>query len=344
MADAPLHVALALVEQELAAEMPAHVRAFARAHAEGRTPPPAPLVARLASTLEIAEQALANEGLAERGLAIMRLVAPLAIESDPAVSAARAEPRSWPGLVALAEARDAASQARFECRAIDLLHRLHGSSAPPGEHDVAGPSIAGWADRDGAPLDTGAITDAWTAIAARLGVAGAVRVDRSRPDVQPRTFVVEPGREVIVIVPEIVASQAARFAVLHELGHAAAALVSPLGIPRAVDEAAASFIARLAEAPSWLPPRWTCPLGAAARTRRLAVAATLDDIERMLPALPHVPTASAAPPWALWHDPGAQAAYVAAETFAEQLRGELGPNPPRGQFARRLAAMGAKAA
>jgi hypothetical protein len=45
---------------------------------------------------------------------------------------------------------------------------------------------------------------------------------------------------------------------------------------------------------------------------------------------------SAKPPWALWHDPGAQSAYVAAEALADRLRSYLGPNPPRGQFVRAL--------
>ncbi len=337
----PIHEALALVERELAEEMPAHVRAFARAHAEGRTPPPAPLVARLASTLDLAREALDNEGLAERALAVLRVVAPVAIESDPIVSAARAEPPSWPGLVALARARDGIARAIFDCSAIELMHHVHGTSGATEDHDVAGPAIAAWHDRDGTPLDNAAILDAWNAIAMRLAVAGTVRIDRAseragHAAAHPRTFVVEPGREAIVVVPAAIASPAARFAVLHELGHAAAALVSPLGLARVVDEGAASFVARLAETPSWLPPRWTCSLGAAARARRVAIAATLDDIERLLPELPQIPSASAAPPWALWHDPGAQAAYVQAERVADRLRRDLGPNPPRGQFARAL--------
>jgi hypothetical protein len=44
----------------------------------------------------------------------------------------------------------------------------------------------------------------------------------------------------------------------------------------------------------------------------------------------------AAPPRALWHDPGAQAAYVAAEAIADRLQRDLGSNPPRGQLARVL--------
>jgi len=327
-------VALGLLEEELAAEMPAHMRAFARAHAEDRTPPPAPLVARLASSLDIVRAALVNEGLADRAVALLRLVAPFAIEDDPAVTAARAQPVSWPGLVALAEARDAASLGRFGMRSIELVHRLHGTHGPAAELDVPGPKVEGWQDK-GVVLDAIEIQDVWNAIAARLGITGAVRIDRSAV-ARPRTFVIEPRREVIVVVPAAVDTPAARFAVLHELGHAAVALVSNAGIPRVVDEAAAAYVARLAEPPSWLPPKWACDRATAARVRRTALAATLDDIERLLPALPHLPGKS--PPWALWHDPGAQAAYVGAETIAERLRGDLGGNPPRGQFARALAA------
>ncbi len=328
------HVVLELLENELAAELPSHMRAFARAHAEGRQPPSAPLVARLASTLETAREACTNDGLADRGLALLRLAAPIAIEDDPAVAAARAQPPSWQGLTVLARARDAAAQARFGMSASDLLHRWHGTPEPPGVHDAPGAPIDGWQDH-GPALDAATITDTWQAIAARLGLSGSVRIDRTAHG-RPRTFVIEPRVEVIVIVPAVIDTPAARFAVLHELGHAAAALALPAGIPRVVDEAAASFVARLAEPPSWLPPRWSTELAAVARRRRISIAAMLDDIERTLPELQQVP--GAAPPWALWHDPGSQAAYVAAELIAERMRQDLGPNPPRGQFARALIA------
>ncbi|MEO8840847.1 MAG: hypothetical protein ABI591_08700 [Kofleriaceae bacterium] len=335
MADPP-HVALGLLEDELAAELPSHMRAFARAHAEHRTPPPAPLVARLASTLETVLAALANEGLADRAVALLRLVAPFAIEDDPSVAAIRAQPPSWDGLVGLAAARDQASRARFGIPSIELVHRLHGTHLEVGldAPDGLSSAIAGWNDKT-QPLDAVEINDVWNSIATRLGLVGAVRIDRSAI-ARPRTFVIEPMREVIVVVPALIDSPAARFAVLHELGHAAAALVSPAGIPRVVDEAAASYVARLAEPPSWLPPRWASELAVAARLRRTALAAMLDDAECLLPALPQVP--GRAPPWALWHDPGAQAAYVLAETIAERLRSDLGGNPPRGQFARALTA------
>lgn len=301
--------------------------------------PPAPLIARLASTVEVAQEAARTAELAERGRALLRLVAPLAIEAAPRVVYARAAAPSWANLAVLAEARDVEAQDRFGCGAIELFHRLHGIGAPPdvlGAHriawlgDLRSPArpaalrpIAGWHDRDGEPLATAAISEIWERIAARLGVRGSVRVERAE---RPRTFVVEPGREVIVVVPHEVASPAARSEVLHELGHAAAALACAgpgVVLPRLVDEAAASAVARLAEGrsalrarlgelPGGLPPPWANPFAGAARIRRAALAALLDRLERRLPALPEPPP-SAQPPPALWHDPGAQAVYAIAE-------------------------------
>jgi len=327
-------MALDLLEAELAAELPAHMRAFARAHAAGRPPPPAPLLARLPSSLKTARNALAHELLADRGVALLRLLAPLVI--DVAVPAAR----SWETYRAFAAAREASARRLFARGAIELVHALHGGE--PGEVAAIPPHVAGWQDA-GAPVDDAAILDVWQAIASRHGIAGNVRIDRGGAAVVPRTFVVEPRTEVIVVVPAAIETPRARTQVLHELGHAAAALVLPAGIPRAVDEAAASYIARLAEPGSWLPARWTCEQAPAARARRRAIASVLDAIERAPADLDRVlaaqrPGVLTAPPVALWDDPGAQASYVAAETIADRLAHDLGQNPPRGQLARALAA------
>lgn len=341
-------VALDLLEGELAVELPPHMRAFARAHAEGRPPPAAPLLARLASTLKTARDACMHEFIADRGVALLRLVVPLVIEDDPAVTAARAAPATWENLAKLAAARDAASQARFGRPARTVLQRLYGLEdvaphIPDGrdsrEHMMAlGPPVDGWKVPD-APLESSGIFDAWQAIIARFGIAttGQLRIDRSRePKTHPRAFVVDPKHEVTIVVPEQVDTPAARFAVLHELGHAVVALTLPAGTPRVVDEAAASYIARFAEPPTWLPPRWASDLAPAARRRRLALATMLDEIERGLPTLADVPSTN--PPWSLWHDPFAQAAYVEAEHIADRLVNELGPKPPKGQLIRALQA------
>ncbi len=325
-------MALDLLEGELAAELPAHMRAFARAHAEGRTPPSAPLVARLASSLETARHACMHDLLYERGLALLRLVAPIMIEGDPRVVEARNEPPTWEGLARLAAARDAAARQRFGRGAIELAHVLHGVAAERVEMGAPGPAIEGWQVR-GTPIDHAAILDVWNALASRFDIAGQVRIDRA-DKAQPRAFVIEPKVEVVVVVPSVIDTPAARFAVLHELGHAIVALALPAGTPRVLDEAAASYIARLAEPPSWLPPRWPSELAGAARRRRTAIAVMLDEIERALPEVADVP--GPMPPWALWHDPGAQAAYVQAEVIADRLRSDLGPNPPRGQLVRAL--------
>jgi hypothetical protein len=159
-------------------------------------------------------------------------------------------------------------------------------------------------------IDRAEIEATWRELARRHGAEGRVAIVESAA--RPRAFIVEPGREVIVVIPARVATPAARFAVLHELGHALGGLLAPAALPRAVDEAVASYAARALEDPAH---PWSSPLAAAARTRRTAIAALLDEIERALPALGAPP--SLHPPRALWHDPGAQAAYVAAERIAD---------------------------
>jgi hypothetical protein len=334
-----------MLEGTLAVELPPHMRAFARAHAESRPSPPAPTLLSLSSTLETVGNACRFDVLLDRGIALLRLVAPIVIESDRRVAAIRAEPPSWAGLQRLARARDAVARTMFGLDAIELLHILHGTDGPaPASIDPIGPAIEGWNAKQPA-LDTNTISDTWQLVAARLGVTGSVRFDRAtrrrgtdgtEREAQPRTFVVEPKREVIVVVSNTIETPAARFAVLHELGHAFLALAMSPGVPRAVDEAAASYVARFMEPPTFLPPRWSSDVAEAARARRLALARTLDRVERALPALEDPP--GTVPPWALWHDPGAQAAYVEAEAMADRLRAELGPTPPRGQVLRALIA------
>lgn len=327
------------IEAELARELPPHLRAFARAHAHGVPAPPAPDVLHRPATLATARAALVHPVLADRGLALLGLAAPVAIESDPAVIAARSAPPTWEALAALAAARDAAALVRFGRRAIDLAHRLHGSAVdfagvsaevPAGEAAGLPPPIAGWFEPDGVAVDDRAVADAWEALRARHGVDGTVRFERAAR-ARPRAFVIDPRREVILVIPARIATPAERFAVLHELGHAALALALPAGIPRVVDEAAAAYVAGAIERDTCA---WYSPLAGAARARRRALARRLDEIERALPELPEIAARPAErPPWALWHDPGAQAAYVAAESLALAIDRAIGPSPAPGALA-----------
>jgi hypothetical protein len=122
----------------------------------------------------------------------------------------------------------------------------------------------------------------------------------------------------------------ARFAVLHELGHALANLVSPAGLPRALDEAVAAYAARLLELPE---TPWFSTYARAARARRSLLAHALDAIERGQGDR----ELAERPPWALWHDPGAQASYVEAEVIADRLWRTLGASPAPGALAHAIA-------
>ena len=72
-------LALDRLEAELARELPPHLRAFAAAHAAGTATPAAPSVLGRLATIETARRALAHPVLLERGLALLRLAAPLAL-------------------------------------------------------------------------------------------------------------------------------------------------------------------------------------------------------------------------------------------------------------------------
>ena len=346
-----IEVRLDRIEAELAIELPPHMRAFARAHAGGTAVPPAPEVVYRAATLATARAALVHPVLADRGLALLRIAAPTAIERAPGVAAARVAAPTWQALAALASAREVDARAQHGVGAIALMHLLHGSalsgdaiaaiagapaadpvgSEPP---TAVPPAIPGWFDGDGGALDDRALARRWDTLRAHHGVAGRVEFVRGR-GVRPRAFVVVPGREVIVVVPARIAAPDERFAVLHELGHAVAALAGPAGIPRVIDEAVAAYVARAIEDTD---DPWYSPLAAAARVRRRALAQRLARIERALPGLPDVPLISERPPWALWHDPGAQAAYVAAEAIADAIARALDTAPAPGVLANVIAA------
>lgn len=333
------------IEAELAGELPPHMRTFARAYRQGTAAPRAPDVLLRAFTLTTARAAVAHPVLADRGLALLRLVAPLAIEADAGVAAARAAPPSWAALTALAAARRAAARLRLGRDALEVLHRLHGAPAAAIDGDAAllPPPVAAWSVPDGVAVDDRVIERGWRALSARHGVTGTVHIERTVRG-RPRTFVVEPAREVIVVVPAQLATPADRFAVLHELGHAVAALALPAGIPRVIDEAVAAYVARGIERPG--DAAWYSPAAGGARARRGLVARRLDQIERQIERrIEHssaggdaaAPQIAERPPWALWHDPGAQAAYVAAEALADELDRAIGAAPGPGALAGALA-------
>jgi hypothetical protein len=238
-----------------------------------------------------------------------------------------------------------------------------GDSDSGGESDREGGEGRGRDDRR--ILDDHAILALWDALRG-AGAFGTLSIMRSTT-AQPRTFVVERGERAIIVVPARIDSPATRFAVLHELGHALLWL-APVSRahewPRAIDEAAASYVARRMEdgdianaagiandahsandriandriandriandriandahsandriandAHTANDVRWRSSLARSARARRLVIARVLDSIESG-----GDPGDIERPPWALWNDPHAQAAYVEAEQIADEI-------------------------
>lgn len=323
-----LELELDRLEAELAAELPGHIRALAEAYAAASAPPFAPRGLRMRSSRVLAMRALGVPALASRALAVLRLVTPTAIEDDLAVAAARATQPTWTAYAALSTARDAASSTEFQRDHLAWMQWLHGAGGLVPTIVDWPAELAGW-HAPSSPLSVADVERVWCQLAARHGVRGTCRIVQA--PVRPRAFVVEPGREAIAVIGPL-ATPALRFAALHELGHVLAALLSPAALPRMLDEAAASYVARLLEHEGALDARWFTPLATPARDPvRSTMVLALHGYEAGL--RPRIER----PPWGLWHDPGAQAAYVVAERFADHWWNRLGAAPGAGEFAAELA-------
>ncbi len=333
MGEAPcnlLEVEMALdrVEAQLAPELRSHMRAFAQAYATGAPTPAAPDIAGRASTASIGRRALAHPELALRGATLLRVVAPIVIERDAAVASARAAEPTWDNYLVLSRARNAVAHARFGRSAIEILHRLNGA-ADAGDASAVPEPIAGW-NAVGTPLSDRALEEIWDVLDHRYDVIHRPEVVRS--DIaRPRMFIEDAGSCGTVVIPRTIDTPAKRFAVLHELGHAVLDLSSTYQWSRVYDEAVASLVARLMEVEGELPAGWYSSHAAPARARRTELARWLAAVERDVFATEGAtrPPPFERVPWALWHDPAAQAAYVAAESLADRIAARLEGGAPR---------------
>lgn len=306
-----VELALDRIDARLAAELPAHVAALAHAHADGTVAP-----STIAITPREVDAVIAARGIVElraHATRLLRVIAPMVIESAPSVVAAGLRERTWENYRSLAAARDEQARMRFVHSHRALVHELAGVPVGATRDDARiPPRVDGWLDARCDVVTDAGIAHVWAAL--RGADFGTLEVLRSAT-AHPRTFVVERGVRAILVVPTRIDTPAARFAALHELGHAALWL-APLSMqhewPRALDEAAASYVARSMEHDA--DGLWFDPLARRARERRLAIARALDAIEA---GAPHGELER--PPWALWHDPYAQAAYVEAEQIADEM-------------------------
>jgi len=282
-----LELALDRIEAELAAELPPHMRAFARAHAAGAPVPPAPAVLADPATLATAERARAEPALAARGRVLWRLTALHAIAREVGVTDAA----DWDALGAQARAREAAARRRWGRGFLAIADDVHEVGAVP---DAPEADVAPVAPEAAEPISPAAVAALWQGLT-RLAAPAIVLAPA-----RARTFAVRPGEAIVVVRAD--ATVGAWSQVAHELGHAWVAIAG-LDLPRALDEAVAMTAARTLER--------TYPGARALHARQHAIARRLAATERALYAGEAV-TRDTPPPWALVHDPGAQAAYVVA--------------------------------
>jgi hypothetical protein len=190
---------------------------------------------------------------------------------------------------------------------LTLMQHAHGGVtvvAPP-DGSVADATLrAAWmASRE--PVTPARIVAQWQRYAHQYGLRDdAVTFAFAAPRGCCR--VVAPGYAVQLTLPDG-DSAAVWHDCLHEMGHAIVALLTSADVPRAVDEAVAEVIA--ADLERDIPV--LAAAAADARARRLLIAQRLAGAEAT-----GIPLAQPQVPWALWHDPGVQTAYVAAHDAA----------------------------
>ncbi len=266
-----------------------------------------------------------------RALAIVQAQLPAWIEQSPAVAAARLAPPSWPAYRRLRAAQEAMASLGFAAEWSALLRWHSGAPIAPLPAPRGLPAMhAQWIVGE-APLPWRAAAFAFEQHArAQLSGLGfaAAPLDVRFAAARPRTRVTAHRLELSLRDDRD--TPRAWFQLFHELGHALAAWLSPSWLPRAVDEAVAAWLARHLEEPASLPAVAAHAFGALhgeERLRRTAVAIALahleagDLAERDEAATAPSPTtatatATATVPWALWHDGGAQVAYLHAEALA----------------------------
>lgn len=274
----------------------------------------------VASSLEAA-------GLRARARRVLQRWAPAWIDQAPVVAAARLAPPSWTAYRKLRAAQDVLASQLFDVSWIEIL-RWHGG-VPAGElpAPAAIPAMApGWLVGS-LPLPWREWIDAFERsvlpeLFAASPVAGSRTIEIEFSAGRPRTLVA--GGRISIGLRDQRDMPRAWFHLLHELGHAVAAILAPAGgMPRVVDEAVASWLARHLEEPDSAPAlpihAYAPALHAGERVRRDAVATALAHLEthahggdeREAPA-----AEGAGLPWALWHDGGAQPAYLHAEQIA----------------------------
>lgn len=290
---------------------------------------------------QLVARAAATKGLRRRTLQLLQAHAIAWIDQTAIVLASRLAAPSWAAYARLRAAQEVAASQAFEADWAHVMRWAMGVPAAelPPPAPIRPPALR-WTDerRDGGPGGRSELP--WQRAVAALAAHAQpllrpYQLDLRFAPAHPRTRVSwrpgsggQPTAHLEITLRDDRDTPRAWFQLLHELGHALAAMICPgVWLPRAVDEAAAAWLSRHLEEPGSFPTlpahAYDAALHGGERARRHAVAVALAHLEAH-PAEaresgePAGAAAQAQLPWALWHDAGAQPAYLYAETLADK--------------------------
>jgi hypothetical protein len=261
---------------------------------------------------------VAVPSLRPRALALLQVHAPAWIAQAPQVMALRLQPPNWTAYRHLRAIQEALAERYFSCSWGELMRWCAGAPAaelpPPAPIPAMDPA---WCAASEEPLPwhtaVAALATSLPVLASLDSIAVRFAAERPRAELD--------GGRVLLTLRDDRDTPRAWFHLLHELGHAITLALSPTALPRAVDEAVASWLARHLERPGSLAlpaHAFAEPLHRQERARRVAVATALGHLEAAVAVAAGDASENRTLPWALWHDAGAQPAYLAAEALAEQ--------------------------
>lgn len=299
---------------------------------------------------QLVARAVATQGLRRRALQLVQAHAIAWVDQTAIVLAARLAAPSWAAYARLRAALEVAASQAFEADWAQVVRWAMGvpAAALPPPAPIRPPALR-WIDEHRGDAAAAGAALPWQRVVAALAahtrpLLRPYQLELRFAPAHPRTRVRwqpgsggQPTAHLAITLRDDRDTPRAWFQLLHELGHALAAMICPgAWLPRAVDEAAAAWLCRHLEEPGSfpaLPPHaYDAALHGGERLRRHAVAVALAHLEEhpaearesgpaTAPEGGGAPASNAAQaqlPWALWHDAGAQPAYLHAETLADK--------------------------
>lgn len=338
-----LEMALDRDEGRWHGDLRSYLRAAAHAHHHGQAAPIAPSSLVALSTWRLAQRALAcplspnGARIVGRGRRLGSLVIRPLIDREPAVASLVRQPRSWHGLAALARRRNEAAERLANRGYLALVCDLDGTAPVAPVSPSPQPTQRGTWRKEVLPaLTPHTLAAMWSDVAGDEATPEVLSAPSGRP-----ASSYPQGDDAIVVVPLGGRTLESWAVALHELGHAWAARHVPTAT-RVCDEAIAmwwsfrladpQFVQRVCGADARGSMTTAEAIALAARAYHEAMHTTarwFAGVEASLyggsgeaqRVAGTEEAATAPPPWALWFEGGAQAAYANAARCTSEWQG-----------------------